>query len=922
MIKKILIVFSLLVVLGVGGLFAIIQTIKKTLPDLNSLKDYQPLLVTNVYDRKNRKVAELYHERRMLVPYEKMPKHLIQAFLAAEDDQFFQHKGVNFQAILRAFIMNLKAGRRVQGGSTITQQVAKTLLLTSEKTMIRKVKDALLAMRMEENLSKEEILYLYLNQIYFGQSSSGVGVAAETYFKKSVEKLTLPEVAILAGLPQAPSRYSPVVNPKRAKERQIYVLHRMADVGFIDKAVAEKAIKEPVRVYIKENYENRAPHYVETVRQLLVKKIGDDVLMNSGLKIYLGLDQEAQNAAQKSIENGLRILDKRQGYRGPFKNIASESEIQEFLKKEKAQLILKRTDARTIEPDGTLTIVNEISSDKIKNLQGQDYLEGVVTEIDDKWGLVTVALPEGVGIIDMDSMTWARKPNPEIRFDLDQIKKPSQALKVGDVIQVAIRGETFQTEKFDKAIGEFKKAQLKKQQKEKIKKPLLTDIEIAKQIGVPLIKGYLHLNLEQEPLVESSLISIDQETQEVIALVGGKNFVESKFNRALQAARQTGSSFKSIVYASALDKGYTPATPIMDAPVVFDEGKSGEDEEGQEKTWKPSNHSKSFAGDILFRNALVKSLNIPTVRIIEDIKVPWAVTYAKRLGIFSPLNLDFTMALGSSSVTLFEMTKVFSEFGRLGKKTYPIVVKKVVDREGKILLSDLTLDMFFESKEKPIEEEFEVKRQEFLTAAQNAETVVAVDPNAVPEVVAQPPQPMPSVEKKPETAATPQIYFQDPDQLIKPSTAYLITSLLKATIEEPGGTGGGARALGREVAGKTGSSNGYYDAWFIGFSPQIATGVWVGFDSERSLGVGEVGGRSALPIWVEYMKQAHENLPEISFPVPKEIVFASIDNNTGKLPDKNSKNIVRQAFLEGTEPTAASNQKEEETDFYKQDLSE
>jgi penicillin-binding protein 1A len=338
--------------------------------------------------------------------------------------------------------------------------------------------------------------------------------------------------------------------------------------------------------------------------------------------------------------------------------------------------------------------------------------------------------------------------------------------------------------------------------------------------------------------VQGALLSLDLVSEDVIAMVGGLNFEKSEFNRTIQAARQTGSSFKSIVYTSALDKGYTPATPILDAPVVFEESVGGDDSEGQEqsgetpqtKTWKPANHSKSFEGDILFRNALVKSLNVPTVRIIEDVGVPWATEYAKRLGIFSPLNKDFTLALGSSSVTLYEMTKAFAHIGRLGKRIKPILVHKVVDKSGKILLENLTLDSRFEAEQKVIEDDFEVKRKAFLELKKKFD--------AAPD----------NEELKKLIAKEPHLYFEDPDQLIDPTTAYLITTLLKATIEDGNGTAVRARALGRDAAGKTGTTNGYFDGWFIGFTPQISTGVWVGFDQEKSIGLGEVGGRASIPI--------------------------------------------------------------------------
>ena len=325
--KKLLLVFALLIIIGIAAVATLIVSVNKSLPEIITLKDYKPLLVTNVYAKDGRKIGEFFRERRVLVPFEKIPKVVVQAFMAAEDSEFYEHRGINVQAIIRALLVNIKAGHTVQGGSTITQQVAKTLMLSSERTITRKIKDVLLAIKMEKSLSKEDIMYLYLNQIYLGQSSYGIGVAAETYFRKPVEKLTVGEAALLAGLPQAPSRYSPVLNPKRAKERQRYVLRQMAEKGFISATQAETASKTPIKVYIKEKYEEIAPFYLETVRQMIVKKLSEEAVLDQGLKVYTGLDFDKQLEAQKSVEKGLRDLDKRQGYRGPNKHLASTDTI-------------------------------------------------------------------------------------------------------------------------------------------------------------------------------------------------------------------------------------------------------------------------------------------------------------------------------------------------------------------------------------------------------------------------------------------------------------------------------------------------------------------------------------------------------------------------------------------------------------------
>jgi len=887
--------FGVLLIALLGSLWAGYHYIDQSLPKLISVADYQPLLVSQVYDRNGKQIGEFFRERRKLTPFDKIPKNLVNAFLAAEDDQFYKHGGLNYFAIMRATLANLRAGKNVQGASTITQQVAKTLFLSSEKKLIRKVKEAILAEKMEDNLKKDEILYLYLNQIYFGQGAYGVALAAETYFRKSLDKLTLAEMAILAGLPKAPSEYSPTHNSVRAKERQVYVLNRMAEVGFITKDEATKSIQEPVVVYLRENYKESAPYFLETVRQILVNKLGEEAVLDQGLRIHTSLDLVKQTAAQESMVTGLKELDKRQGFRGALSNTTDPKEVGAFLTKTRNKLILEEKPIRVILPDGKFEEYGplDVSYDLKKKglpmyIKPGKTTEGIVSKVDDELGLVFVKFAELEGLIDFETMQWARKPNADRRFDLDRIKKPSDALHMGDIILVKLVGERFGSTRLQKVLAKSKKT-----------------IDLS---------PFVSLELDQEPIAESALLSIDQDTQDILAMIGGTNFEKSEYNRALQAARQTGSSFKSIVYASALDHGYNPSTLLMDAPIVYEDQKTGEDDEGQgdSKTWKPANHSKTFTGDITFRNALIKSLNVPAVKVIEDIGIPWSTEYAKRLGVFSPLNQDFTMVLGSSSVTLYEMTRVFSEFGRMGKRTHPMLIKKVESATGKKLLDEVSLDERFVKELSEQDQQFEDRRKEYLEKQKAGDA--GADQAAEPEA---------KTKKDKKMKIEPNIFFEDAEQLIKPTTAYLITSLLKGVVEDPSGTGVRARALGREVAGKTGTTNGYYDAWFLGYTAQIATGVWVGFDQERTLGKGEVGGRAALPIWLDYMKAAHESLPPLTFPVPPGIVFANIDPDSGQLPAPGAKCVVRQAYLEGTEPsTRSKNKKEEDTDFYKQDLSE
>ncbi|MGE0764441.1 MAG: penicillin-binding protein 1A [Bdellovibrionales bacterium] len=925
--KKLIAIVVALVLLGVVGATGIMLVVSSSLPKMITLQDYQPLLVSEVFDRDGNKIGEFFREKRMLIPYDQMPKQLVDAFIAAEDSSFFTHGGLNYLAIVRAFFANIKAGRKVQGGSTITQQVARSLLLSSEKTYVRKIKEAILSQRMEDNLSKQDILYLYLNQIYLGQGAYGVEAASQIYFRKPAKELTVAEAALLAGLPQAPSRYSPISNPSRAKERQRYVLTRMSEEGFITPDEARKALEEPVKVFVWKNYKEIAPFYLETIRQLLVAKLGEETVLDKGIKIHTGLDLKKQTAAQNEVQAGLRDLDKRQGFRGPIKNLDSTEAVAAFLLQTRNELMDEVAPDKVLKPDGHFDEKGPLNLSG-KNEAGQplpnipaytslgQIVKGIVIKIDDEWGLVHVRFAESRGLIDLETMKWARKPDPNVRYDAVPLKKPSDALKVGDVVQIRLTGRTFVSSRISKELSERRK-------KSKDPKLKLTPPEL------PDFTQYAAVELEQEPSSEAALVSIDERTGEIISLVGGYDFARSQFNRALQALRQTGSSFKSLVYGAALDKSYTPATPLLDVPLVYEEpDKAAGGEEGQDadalatKKWKPANHSKSFEGDVLFRTALIKSLNVPTVKIIEDIGVDWVATYARRLGIFSPLNMDFTLALGSSGVTVYEMTRAFATIGRMGQKVTPLLIHRVLDKEGQTLLEEVSLDERFATEIAKADEELE-KKKALLTPEEleinSAKALPLPDgEEAGREASATPEQ------KKLASRKVPPIFFNDPNQLIRPQTAYVLTTMLQAVIDEPGGTGGAARALGRPAAGKTGSTSGYYDAWFIGYTPDIATGVWVGYDEEKSLGRGEVGGRAALPIWLEYMKAAHEGLPTRSFTVPEGVVFANIDAETGKLASANSKSVVRQAFIEGSEPqtNAAEVEREESQQFYKEDLSE
>ena len=664
-ITVIMISITTLTVFGVTSFFYFTHD----LPSIETLKNYKPSTVTKIFSDEGEVIGEYFYERREVISLDRVPGYLIQAFVAGEDARFFQHKGLDYLAILRALFRNIFSGEIVQGGSTITQQVVKSLLLSPEKSFTRKIREAILAYKIEKYLTKEEILFLYLNQIYLGHGAYGVAMAAENYFGKTLEELNIAESALLAGLPQAPSKYSPYHNPQQAKKRQVYILNRMVEEGFISPNEGIKAAQTPYLIRIKEKSSiEKAPHFVEYIRRYLEEKYGKESLYKKGLQVFTTVDLHYQKTAQEALESGLKEVEKRQKYSS----------------------------------------------------------------------------------------------------------------------------------------------------------------------------GDMPLNLE------GALICFDIETGYVKALVGGRDYKKSQFNRTIQARRQTGSAFKPIIYASALDKGYTPASIIVDAPIVFEWG---------DKKWKPKNFEGKFSGPTTLRNALTRSINVVTVKIAQDIGVDYIRNYAKILGISSPLYHELSMSLGSSSVSLFELTKAYAVFANQGKSFKTIFIKKILDRDGNLLEENLP-PFYFEE-------------------------------------------------------------FSAEEQVITPQTAFLITYLMEGVVQH--GTGWRARSLGRPVAGKTGTTDQFMDAWFIGYTPELITGVWVGFDEERSLGENETGARAASPIWVTYMSKILKDKPKKDFSVPEGVEFMKIDPKTGQIgQDRES---ILECFIEGTgPPQTAPSLSKATTDFFKFDF--
>ena len=869
-----------------------------SLPKIFNVSDYQPPLLSQVYDKKGEKIGEFFKQRRLLAKYEDMPLFLVHAFISAEDGSFFSHKGLNYRAILRAFLANLKAGKKVQGGSTITQQLARTLLLSTEKTYTRKFKEAVLSLRMENALTKQDILYIYLNQIYLGHGAYGVEMASRTYFRKSIADITVAEAALLAGLPKAPSRFSPVFNPDRAKSRQIYVLNRMRQEGYITEEEMKEYLNEDIKIFVRKDFSAQSPYYLETARRLLLKYIEEKDLLEKGLKIYTFMDLEKQKYAQRALKKGLEEWDKRQGFRSVKKNISDPEEQKNFkLEEEKKLRSQIKTDftlpgfVLSLEPETeeipaeffvkfkekfkSLEEKNKSPSfwlDRKKQLEGKIF-SALISKVDsDK---ITVLTPWGEEILFLENFKWAVPI--ENKEEQSFLNSPDEVFKVNDVISVRVA-----------VLDE-------EEQKEEIK---------------PKEETKIALNLYQEPLAEAGIISFDLQNSEIIAMVGGYDYDRSQYNRAYQSRRQSGSVFKPFVYGAALERGFHPNTLISDSPVVFTSKEAEEkedDSESKQDLWRPVNYTDRFLGDILFRKALVRSLNVPTARIIEKTGLDWVRFYVRRLGIFSPLNPDFTMALGSSSLTLYETLKAFSVFARQGQSIKPLLIDRVEDNKGEELISNLSMDDFFK-------EEIE-KAKEFVLEQKTKWFKKDV-----------PKEEQSSFQKKWE-----ELLSVDSDQLIPSNSSYVLMSLLEAVIRDPEGTGYRAHVLKPAVGGKTGTTNGNYDTWFVGSSPIISTAVWLGYDTEKSLGKAETGGRTALPIWLDYMENSHEDLAPIEFPVPDKVVFANIDGETGNLVSSKSRELIHQAFIEGTEPQAQSEEsvsaqadqelETDETEFIKEDLS-
>ncbi len=753
-----------------GGLFW--RSATRDLPLLEKMTDYRPALPTVLYDEEGREVARFFHENREMVPIDKIPRTVVNAVVAIEDAAFFSHHGLDYMGIARAFFKNLAELRVAQGGSTITQQLAKSLLLSPERTLTRKVKEAVLAMRIERHFSKDQILEVYLNQIYFGFGSYGIEGAALNHFGKHVWELTLPEAALLAGLPKAPSAYSPLRNPEAATARRNLVLSRMMEEGFISKEERAAAEASPLGLNPRRTVADNPNYYFsEEVRRYLVGKYGEETVYTGGLRVVVTVDQEWQAAAQEAVRSGLRELDKRQGFRGPLERVPPGGEAERIARLRAENGLAPAGTGGGAEEQGEAGTVPALAG-SAPFLPGQT-LRALVTAVAD--GGLAVDLGGVAGFIPAAETAWTtRGEDPDL-----PIPGALQTLKPGDVVLA----------RYLRPGGTF-----------------------------------LLCGLDQEPMVQGALVCLEAQTGKVRALVGGGDFRQSQFNRATQARRQPGSAFKPVVYSAAIDNGFTPSSVIMDSPIIFDDP-------SQETTWKPSNFEDRFHGPTTLRTALVNSRNVVTVKVAQSLGIDIILDYAGRFGLDREMKRDFSVVLGSLGVTPVELTAAYTVFATDGERSEPWSVVSVSDRDGQVLERGA-----------------------------------------------------------PSTS-----------RVLPPDTAFIMQNLLRGVVQN--GTGWRAKAIGRPSGGKTGTTNEQMDAWYVGFTPELVAGVWVGFDQKLSMGGEETGSRAAAPIWVTFMQEVVKELPPTSFPPPPPgIEMVKVEPKTGLLALPGASEFIHESFKAGTAP--------------------
>lgn len=764
---------------GIGGIAFVINYYGKDLPDYSQLQKYEPNIITRIYAGDGNLLAEYAQEKRVFVPIQKMPDIVKQAFLSAEDKNFYDHNGVDLKAVTRAVVINLRnagKGRRLVGASTITQQVAKNFLLTNEVSYERKIKEAILAMRMEDALTKDQLLELYLNEIFLGQRAYGVAAAAQTYFNKSLDELNIEEVAYLAALPKAPNNYHPVRKHQAALNRRNWVIKRMREDKYITQGEADIATITPLKTEKREFTQTvEANFFSEEIRRELSRRYGQQSLYQGGLSARSSIDPELQKIAVKTLRDGLMTYDKRHGWRGPIANLKN-------IKSDSNKWIERLGNIAT--PEGFLNHWQLSVVLSVENTTAQVGFNG-----------------GGKTKLTLDSVRWARKCIADCYGLGPEIIKMNQVIKKGDVIMI---------EKLDDVEGDKK------------------DQWILRQI----------------PKVQGAIVALDPHTGRVLAMQGGWTQSASSFNRATQAQRQPGSAFKPFVYLAALENEMTPSTLVLDAPFEM--------EQPDGTIWSPTNYSEKVYGPSTIRVGLEKSRNLMTVRLAEEIGMDKISDYAKRFGIDDNMEEFLSYSLGAGETTLLKITTAYGMIVNGGKAITPTFVDRIQDRHGKTIFS-------YDGRPCP-----------------NCGDLIRWDGQETPTIP------------------------DDRVQLVDEKAAYQITTLLEGVVQR--GTARRLKEIGYPLAGKTGTTNESKDTWFVGFSPNLAVGVFVGFDEPKSLGKKETGSSVAAPIWGDFMKQALKDTPPIPFRQPTGLKNVRVDLKSGRIAQPGNKNTIWEVFVNGTEP--------------------
>lgn len=772
-IRRLLALIIVLAALMTVAISAIYLFLAPDLPDTTTLNDTQLQVPLRIFSAEGNLMAEFGEKRRIPLEHDEIPEQLIQAVLASEDARFFEHHGVDYKGLLRAVYSLATTGVKAQGGSTITMQVARNFFLTREKTYLRKLNEIILSLQIEQSLSKNDILTLYLNKIYLGSRAYGVGAAANVYYGKSIQELNLPQFAMIAGLPKAPSAFNPIANPERALLRRNYVLRRMWEVGYISQQDYLTAIQAPVTAsYHSRSIEVYAPYVAEMIRTQLIEQYGDQIY-DIGLNVYTTIKAKHQQAANKALQSALLDYDKRHGYRGVLKHISFD----EMPNQEKFEEAL--TDFDTIGPLSP-GIVSAVAADV-----AEVYIKSV--------GLIELKLA---------SMTWASKQlSANSRGKTP--RKVSDVLSIGDIIHLT-RDKDEQW------------------------------------------------SLAQLPQVEGALIAVSPRDGAITALNGGFEYFQNKFNRVTQSRRQPGSGFKPFIYSAALEKGYTAASIINDAPVVLDDA-------SLENEWRPQNYSQKFYGPTRLREGLIHSRNLVSIRLLRDITPDYAIEYAGKFGFDTeqmPHNLS--LALGSGSAAPWDMARAYSAIANGGYRIEPYLIQRIEDADGKILMQ--------------------------------------AEPTAVCEAC------LITTDSQQPEADNHSLASKPAERIMTPQNNYIMNSMMRDVVRH--GTGRKALTLGRnDLAGKTGTTNNQVDAWFNGFQPELVAISWVGFDAPKTLGHYETGGQAALPMWIDFMRLALDGVPEAPLIEPVGMITVKIDPYTGLLASADSRDAIAETFRVEDVPT-------------------